>query len=137
MTEPTMKTAPGHGVKIQLAQWGDEGKPILCIHGITANCRCWDVMASNLSPDHRVMAMDLRGRGRSESPDSGYSIKHHLQRYPGDPGRYGTRKSGDYGALPGRVYRHGLRRSASGAGAPHHPGGWGREIIANSDDEGF
>ena len=79
MTEPTMKTAPGHGVEIQLAQWGDEGKPILCIHGITANCRCWDVMASNLSPDHRVMAMDLRGRGRSESPDSGYSIKHHCK----------------------------------------------------------
>lgn len=79
MTEPIMKTVAGHGVKIQLVQWGDEGKPILCIHGITANCRCWDVMASNLSPDHRVIAMDLRGRGRSESPDSGYSIEHHCK----------------------------------------------------------
>lgn len=79
MTEPTMRTAPGHGVKIQLAQWGHEGKSILCIHGITANCRCWDVMASGLSPDHRVMAMDLRGRGLSESPDSGYSIAHHCK----------------------------------------------------------
>ena len=79
MTEPTMKTAGGHGVKIQLAQWGDKGKPIICIHGITANCRCWDVMASNLSPDHRVIAMDLRGRGRSESPESGYSMEHHCK----------------------------------------------------------
>jgi pimeloyl-ACP methyl ester carboxylesterase len=79
MTEPTMKTADGHGVKMQLAQWGDEGKPILCVHGITANCRCWDVMASDLSPDHRVIAMDLRGRGLSESPDSGYSIAHHCE----------------------------------------------------------
>ncbi len=79
MTEPIMKTVAGHGVKIQLVQWGDEGKPILCIHGITANCRCWDVMASNLSSDHRVIAMDLRGRGRSESPDSGYSIEHHCK----------------------------------------------------------
>jgi pimeloyl-ACP methyl ester carboxylesterase len=79
MTEPTMKTADGHGVKIQLAQWGDKGKPIICIHGITANCRCWDVMASSLSSDHRVIAMDLRGRGRSESPESGYSIEHHCK----------------------------------------------------------
>jgi len=79
MTEPIMKTAAGHGVKIQLAQWDGKGKAILCIHGITANCRCWDVIASGLSPAHRVVAMDLRGRGLSESPDSGYSISHHCK----------------------------------------------------------
>lgn len=79
MTEPIMKTAAGHGVKIQLAQWDGKGKAILCIHGITANCRCWDVIASALSPAHRLVAMDLRGRGLSESPDSGYSIAHHCK----------------------------------------------------------
>ena len=79
MTEPMMITAAGHGVQIQLAQWDGKGKPILCIHGITANCRCWDVMASGLSSAHRVMAMDLRGRGLSDRPDSGYSIAHHCQ----------------------------------------------------------
>jgi len=79
MAEPIMKTAAGHGVRIQLAEWKGEGKPILSIHGITANCRCWDVMASGLSPAHRVIAMDLRGRGLSDSPDSGYSIAHHCQ----------------------------------------------------------
>lgn len=79
MTEPMMAISAGHGVKIQTAQWDGNGKPILCIHGITANCRCWDVMASGLSPAHRVVAMDLRGRGLSESPNSGYSIAHHCQ----------------------------------------------------------
>ena len=79
MIDPIMKTAAGHGVRIQLAQWDGKGKPIFCIHGITANCRCWDVMASNLSPDHRVIAMDLRGRGLSESPDAGYSVAHHCK----------------------------------------------------------
>jgi len=79
MTEPIMTTVAGYGVKIQLAQWDGIGKPILCIHGITANCRCWDVIASGLSPAHRVVAMDLRGRGLSESPDSGYSIAHHCK----------------------------------------------------------
>jgi pimeloyl-ACP methyl ester carboxylesterase len=79
MTEPIMKRASGDGVRIQLAEWEGGGRPILCIHGITANCRCWDVMASALSPSHRVMAMDLRGRGLSDRPDSGYSIAHHCQ----------------------------------------------------------
>jgi pimeloyl-ACP methyl ester carboxylesterase len=79
MTEPILETVDGHGVKIQLVQWGHKGKAILCIHGITANCRCWDVMASPLNPDHRVMAMDLRGRGRSDRPDTGYSISHHCR----------------------------------------------------------
>lgn len=79
MTEPIMKTADGHGVKIQVAQWGDEGKPILCVHGITANCRCWDVIADALIPTHTILAMDLRGRGLSESPDTGYSTAHHCK----------------------------------------------------------
>ncbi|MDZ7696114.1 MAG: alpha/beta hydrolase [Deltaproteobacteria bacterium] len=78
MTEPTMKKVSGDGVHIQLAEWEGEGKPILCVHGITANCRCWDVMADALSPAHRILAMDLRGRGLSDKPDTGYSIAHHI-----------------------------------------------------------
>jgi len=79
MSEPTMMTARGDGVTIQLAEWGKQGKPVLCIHGITANCRCWDVVASTLASDYRVFAMDLRGRGGSEKPVSGYSVDQHCR----------------------------------------------------------
>ena len=79
MAEPIMKKARGNGVEIQLAIWEGMGKEILCLHGITANCRCWDVIASVLSPKYRVLAMDLRGRGLSEKPPTGYSLKHHLR----------------------------------------------------------
>ncbi len=79
MTEPIMKRAMGDGVEIQIAQWEGEDKAILCIHGITANCRCWDVIADALSPSHRVLAMDLRGRGLSGAPSSGYSMEHHCR----------------------------------------------------------
>ncbi|MBC8178912.1 MAG: alpha/beta hydrolase [Deltaproteobacteria bacterium] len=74
-----MKRAMGDGVEIQIAQWEGEDKAILCIHGITANCRCWDVIADALSPSHRVLAMDLRGRGLSGAPSSGYSMEHHCR----------------------------------------------------------
>jgi pimeloyl-ACP methyl ester carboxylesterase len=77
--EPVTITGRGDGVEIHLAEWGGQGRAILCIHGITANCRCWDVVASALAPKHRVLAMDLRGRGRSGRPPSGYSIEHHCR----------------------------------------------------------
>ena len=79
MAEPIEKIVDGDGLKINLAIWEGIGKPILCFHGITANCRCWDVMASTLAPEHHLIAMDLRGRGRSEKPLSGYSMAHHIR----------------------------------------------------------
>ena len=79
MDEPIMKKVNGDGIEINLALWEGEGKAILCVHGITANCRCWDVLAAVLVPQYRVMAMDLRGRGRSDKPDTGYSLDHHIR----------------------------------------------------------
>ncbi len=79
MTEPIMKKAQGDGVQINLAVWEGSGKPILCIHGITANCRCWDALAEVLAPEFQVIAMDLRGRGQSDKPSQGYSLEYHLK----------------------------------------------------------
>ncbi|MEX1348364.1 MAG: alpha/beta hydrolase [Desulfobacterales bacterium] len=79
MSEPIMKEVKGDGVKINLAMWEGSLGPILCVHGITANCRCWDVLAEVLAPEYRVLAMDLRGRGRSEKPVKGYSLETHLR----------------------------------------------------------
>jgi pimeloyl-ACP methyl ester carboxylesterase len=79
MTEPIMKRAEGDGVEIQLALWEGEGDPILCIHGLTANCRSWDRIASALTPDYPVLAVDLRGRGLSDKPEKGYCVELHMQ----------------------------------------------------------
>jgi pimeloyl-ACP methyl ester carboxylesterase len=79
MPEPKMIKAKGDGVSIQLAVWEGKGKEVLCVHGLTANCRCWDVIASSLAPKHKVIAMDLRGRGLSDSPPSGYSVENHCK----------------------------------------------------------
>jgi pimeloyl-ACP methyl ester carboxylesterase len=79
MPEPIMKKVKGDGIKINLAIWETAGQPILCIHGITANCRCWDTLAEALAPEYRVMAMDLRGRGQSDKPPTGYALEYHVQ----------------------------------------------------------
>lgn len=77
MIQPMMIKARGDGLRIRLAIWEGKGKQILCVHGLTANCRCWDLLASSLAPRHKVLAMDLRGRGLSDSPPSGYSVENH------------------------------------------------------------
>ncbi len=79
MANPVMKRAEGDGVKIQLAVWEGKGKNILCVHGLTANCRCWDVIAPALSPKHKVLGYDLRGRGLSDKPPEGYSEAQHIR----------------------------------------------------------
>jgi len=78
MPEPIMKKVKGDGVEINLAVWEGMGNPILCVHGITANCRCWDILANALAPAYRVLAMDLRGRGGSGKPSEGYALDYHL-----------------------------------------------------------
>jgi pimeloyl-ACP methyl ester carboxylesterase len=78
MTEPIMKRAKGDGVGIQLACWEGVKDNILCIHGLTANCRCWDRIIAGLAPEFRVLAMDLRGRGLSDKPSEGYSVEQHI-----------------------------------------------------------
>ncbi len=79
MSQPMMIKTRGDGLQIQVAVWGEKGKEILCIHGLTANCRFWDCLANALAPHHRVIAMDLRGRGLSDKPPIGYSIQHHCK----------------------------------------------------------
>ena len=79
MTEPLMFTSKGNNITLQLAQWGAGEDCVLCVHGMTANCRCWDRLVPSLSKHHRVIGMDLRGRGMSDKPESGYSLENHVQ----------------------------------------------------------
>jgi pimeloyl-ACP methyl ester carboxylesterase len=79
MQEPNMIRATGDGIEIQLTEWEGEGTPVLCVHGLTANSRCWDVVVRPLMGRQRVLAVDLRGRGLSDKPASGYSEEHHIK----------------------------------------------------------
>ena len=77
MTEPMMMQARGDGIDIRLAVWKGRTNPVFAVHGLTANCRCWDTIAGALAPEIEVVAMDLRGRGNSAKPPYGYSVDAH------------------------------------------------------------
>ncbi|MFS0853794.1 alpha/beta fold hydrolase [Microbacterium sp. 179-I 3D4 NHS] len=54
----------------------DDPRAILAVHGITANGRAWDTVAS-LLPERRVLAPDLRGRARSNHLGGPYGLRRH------------------------------------------------------------
>lgn len=52
--------------------------PIVLLHGLSANANEFcGLIDSGLSPAHRVIAPDLRGRARTAKPASGYSMSDH------------------------------------------------------------
>jgi pimeloyl-ACP methyl ester carboxylesterase len=64
-------------LSLHYVQWGEQGTPIVCTHGLTANAFCFQALADVLACNHRVFAYDLRGRGDSDKPREGYSVPVH------------------------------------------------------------
>ena len=58
-------------------KWGEQGSPIIGIHGLTANAYCFQAFADELATYHQFYVYDLRGRGDSDKPAKGYSVPIH------------------------------------------------------------
>lgn len=62
------------------ARWGPVDGPLtLCVHGLSANWRAFGYLGERLAAGHRrVVALDLRGRGRSDvTPPGTYGLAAH------------------------------------------------------------
>ena len=49
-------------------EWGavDNSRVVVCVHGVGRNGRDFDVLAEAIAPTHRVLAVDMPGRGESD-----------------------------------------------------------------------
>ncbi|HZQ37264.1 MAG TPA: alpha/beta hydrolase [Dehalococcoidia bacterium] len=64
-----------NGVRLHYADYGGAGEPLLLLHGTGLCARIWDELAPAFRTRYRVMALDRRGHGDSEKPDSGYQLE--------------------------------------------------------------
>ncbi len=50
------------------ANWGNprQHRAVICVHGLTRNCRDFDTLAAALAGHFRVVCMDVVGRGASD-----------------------------------------------------------------------
>ncbi len=64
-------------VSLAVHEWPGRGPAIVAVHGLTSNHTVWYSIADALDGSHRILAPDLRGRGDSDKPATGYSLAHH------------------------------------------------------------
>ncbi|HVM00309.1 MAG TPA: alpha/beta fold hydrolase [Egibacteraceae bacterium] len=63
-----------NGVKHHYVSKG-EGPPVVLLHALGGSLHAWYGVIENLALHHHVVAVDLRGHGRSEHAKGAYSIK--------------------------------------------------------------
>lgn len=67
-----------NGVRIHYLDRQGGDPPIVMLPGLSANAHSFDgLAAAGLSPRFRTIALDLRGRGESDKPDTGYTMDDH------------------------------------------------------------
>jgi lipase len=69
---------PVDGGALRVGQWGGEGPVVLAAHGITANHLSWAAVGQELERSGlRLLAPDLRGRGRSAALPGPFGAAAH------------------------------------------------------------
>ncbi|MQF65615.1 alpha/beta hydrolase [SAR202 cluster bacterium AC-647-P02_OGT_505m] len=61
-------------LELSYRNWAPEGRQILMLHGLASNARIWDLLAPILAKNFSVIAVDQRGHGKSDRPDTGYDF---------------------------------------------------------------
>lgn len=77
MTSRNIKT---NGINLHYIDTETKGSTIILMHGLTANAHAFDgLLNEGLGKKYRVISVDLRGRGQSDKPTEGYTMKDHAQ----------------------------------------------------------
>ena len=81
MKEKSLMALGPHGFhRIYYTEWGDpdNDRVLICVHGLTRNCRDFDNIARIMSDHYRVICPDVVGRGQSDwlqyPEDYGYPL---------------------------------------------------------------
>jgi len=79
-----------NGIELNVYDSGGDGEVIILTHGLTANMICWQgLLDAGLQDDFRLILVDLRGRGHSDQPKTGYHMEDHAQDILGLMDHYG------------------------------------------------
>ena len=65
-------------IRMHVMDWQGEDPPVLFLHSFTANGLAALPLGNLLEEQHRLIAPDLRGRGRSDMPHGEYGIQIHI-----------------------------------------------------------
>jgi pimeloyl-ACP methyl ester carboxylesterase len=68
-----------NGLRMHYLVAGNEGSPVILLHGYAQNSHMWRPLMTELGKRHRVVAPDLRGFGDTTKAEAGYDKKTMAQ----------------------------------------------------------
>ena len=76
----TSKTIQTNHINLHYLDSESVGQTVILMHGLTANAHAFDgLLKEGLGNKYRIISVDLRGRGESDKPTEGYTMKDHAQ----------------------------------------------------------
>lgn len=113
------------GLSLAVHVWpgGPGARTAIAVHGLTANHTCWYPLAQTLAPALRLIAYDLRGRGDSDKPATGYGLAAH--------GRDLLRLLDHFGVERAVILGHSLGAHIAVWVGAHHPGRVDRLVLVD------
>jgi N-formylmaleamate deformylase len=91
------------GTKLHYYRTGGEKPPLVLLHGITDDGLCWGPVAEVLSAQYDVIMVDVRGHGKSDAPETGYTYVTMATEVAGLITGLGIKKPAILGASMGAV----------------------------------
>ena len=62
------------GLRLHHLEYGETGAAVVILPGITSPAATWEFVSLDLARDYRVITVDIRGRGLSDTPAAGFTL---------------------------------------------------------------
>jgi len=76
---PLDELVPLRDITMHVLEWPGEEPAILAVHGSAGHAYWFSSLGEKLTPEVRIIAVDLRGHGFSDKPPSGYAVDDHVE----------------------------------------------------------
>lgn len=121
---------------MHIVEWPGDEPAILAIHGTAGSAYSLTGLGERLAPEHRFIAMDLRGHGFSDKPPGGYGIRRHIDDVAGLIDALGLERPVVLGFCIGGPVAAGvaLRRDVAGLVLMDAATGWRRFLEQKGTD---
>ena len=68
-----------NGAQVHVEQWGEQGTPVLLLHGWGCAISHFEPIINDLKKDHRVTALDFPGHGQSGRPPEPWGVPEYAE----------------------------------------------------------
>lgn len=70
----TRRTLVSNQINLSYLDWETVGEPVILLHGLGDHALGWLLVGNQLANNYHPIALDMRGHGESDKPNSGYDF---------------------------------------------------------------